>query len=42
MHASGTEPVLRIYAKARDTTQVDALLQAGATLAGTTDEGTQR
>jgi len=31
---SGTEPVLRIYAEARSDDQVEALLRAGAELAG--------
>jgi len=35
---SGTEPVLRIYAEARDQAQVDTLLRAGAALAGVGEE----
>jgi len=35
---SGTEPVLRIYAEARSSAQVDTLLQAGAALAGVAEE----
>ena len=41
LRPSGTEPVLRIYAGARSQEQVDALLQAGAALAGISDEGMQ-
>ena len=36
---SGTEPVLRIYAEGRSAEQVDALLRAGAALAGVDSEG---
>jgi len=36
---SGTEPVLRIYAEGRSGEQVDALLRAGAALAGVDSEG---
>jgi phosphomannomutase len=35
---SGTEPVLRIYAEARSREQVEALLRAGASLAGVDEE----
>jgi phosphomannomutase len=35
---SGTEPVLRIYAEARNADQVEALLRAGAELAGVGEE----
>jgi phosphomannomutase len=35
---SGTEPVLRIYAEGRSAEQVDALLMAGAALAGVDSE----
>ena len=35
---SGTEPVLRIYAEARSPAQVETLLQAGAALAGVSEE----